>query len=305
MESIQWKNRTAAKEYFEIRKIFGKHSAISREQDGMAIWTRKDLKNVNMFGTNSCCFHEHIIRDESILHMCPARHTDFEYTYVKVGVHPKQIPMLFSISGSVSYDPLKNLLSARCASLGANISTLKLATDLLLDNKVEYKKGEHTLYKNKDIKYHNLESAHNSGAYKALIMSTADKDFEKKLYIDLCDNVKRLSSLKLNNGFWKAAFSYNETSGECFPPDKANKVIGGKKNKPNKIVSRKKNKPNKVIGGARKRNKPVKRKSKSKGKKRKKRAKSESKSKKRKQRAKSKRKRKSKSKSKKRRRRKK
>ncbi len=181
MNSIEWKNRNAIKEYLKITKLFGRPSAISREPDGMAIWTGEKFRSLTLFGKKNC-FYEHIIRDEAIPHKCPAEHLDFEYTYVKVGVHPKQIPMLFSISGSVSYDPLKNLLSARCASLGANIATLKLATDLLLSNNVNYQKNKYTLYENKDIKYNNLESAHNSGAYKALIMSTKDEDFKKKLY---------------------------------------------------------------------------------------------------------------------------
>ena len=44
---------------------------------------------------------------------------------------PDKLKEVLNVSGSVSYDGLKKLLSARCGSLEANMSTLKTVFDVL------------------------------------------------------------------------------------------------------------------------------------------------------------------------------
>ena len=229
--SLQWNNQYAIKEYKRMESLLGTPSTVSPNPEGIAIWSRSDLEGKQLFGT-PVCFNEIIIRDEEIKHLCPREHRDFLYSTVIIAVEPRQVPMLYAISGSVSYDALKNSVSARCASIEANIATLKLATDLLLGNNVEYR--------DQNIKYHDLESVHTSGAYGSLIGATKDEAFAKNLYAELCANVSKLSSPnKLNKGFWRGAFSVQD--GECFPPDKPDKAHlpnkeGGNyyPNKPNK-----------------------------------------------------------------------
>lgn len=167
-----WKHQKPQKQFIKLLNALGEPSVISNVQDGIVIWTKNDLKGVEILG-NQSCFEEMILRDEAVEHNCPSKHHDYFYSYVKVGVHPSQINMLFSISGSVSYDPLKNLLSARCATLAANIATLTLCTDLLL--------GENGNYPEKNIYYTNISSVHKSGAYGKLINSTNDSIFLSKL----------------------------------------------------------------------------------------------------------------------------
>lgn len=253
---LNWKNKDAIKKYLEISNKIGQPSVVAHSKGGIAIWKKEDLKNIKFFGRQNC-FTEIYIRDEQIEHLCPKKHIDFLYSSIVVGVKPKQICMLSSISGSVIYDALKNTLTARCSSLEANIATLKLATDLLLNNKVNYVKQE--------IEYNNIESVHRSGAYEKLITGTQDIDFVKQLYSSLCVNIIALSAdNKLNKGFWSGAFSYIDN--KCLPPDKADKagkidkmdkakvnMLGGdfdkpdKANKPDKMYKADKaNKPDKI-----------------------------------------------------------
>lgn len=196
-------------------KMFGKPTAITKQKGGFAVWDEKKLfgrkiRSGTLKGLKNC-FSEILLRDESIEHFCPAKHYDFLYSYVKISVDPNQIQKLMSVSGSVSYDPLKNFVSARCASIEANIATLKLVTDLLLNNKVEIREL--------GIKYQTIRSVHSSGAYGKLIKSTIDPKFVVKYYKDLCKNVRKLNQKsKLNKGYWKGAFSYKNK--KCLTPRK-------------------------------------------------------------------------------------
>lgn len=202
MSDINWINLNAKKVYLETVDIYGTPTTLCSNKGGIAIWNKKDLANKELFGLENC-FNEIIIRDESIKHLCPKEHYDFIYTSIIVPVEPHQVSILSSLSGSVSYDPLKNTVSARCGSIEANIATLKLCTDLLLGND-------------------EITKVHNNGTYGKLITSTSDAGIAKKIYSQLCDNIKKLNKNKLNDGFWKGAFSIKNNA--CLPPDKANKA---------------------------------------------------------------------------------
>ena len=71
-------------------------------------------------------FDEHYIKDQEISHCVPAKHHDFFYSSIKCYVPPHLRLDVLSISGSINYDGLTKLLTARCASLEANIATLYL-----------------------------------------------------------------------------------------------------------------------------------------------------------------------------------
>jgi len=208
---MKWKNKFAIEHFKSIKDHFGKPSVVSKQKGGIAIWLKNDLKGKKYYGfTNQ--FHEIVIRDELIDHNCPKPHIDFLYSSIIVPVKPSQINMLYSISGSVNYDPLKNMVTARCGGIGANIATLKLVTDLLLGNSVEYKKF--------GIKYHNLNSIHKNGSYGKLIGSISNNEHYVVLCRELFSNVKKLNKnkKKLNKNFWAKAFNYK--NGKCNAPEK-------------------------------------------------------------------------------------
>jgi hypothetical protein len=212
MSQVKWSNKNAVKHLLLSIKNYGMPSVINQNEGGIAIWNENDLKDKKFFGKSNC-FQEMIIRDESVEHLCPAKHYDFMYNSIVVPVKPDQIKILSSLSGSVIYDPLKNFLTARCGSIEAILATLALCTDLLLGN-------------------HNITDVHNKGIYGTMINKTSDEDFVKGLYSDLCENIKKLNKeSKLNKGFWAAAFSVSGDN--CLPPDKANKLYGGAKNQTN------------------------------------------------------------------------
>ena len=74
---------------------------------------------------------EHVLRDEYVSHCVPKNHIDYLYTTVKIYVPPERVPDVQSISGSVILDLLKNTVSARCASTGANYATLRTVVDVI------------------------------------------------------------------------------------------------------------------------------------------------------------------------------
>jgi hypothetical protein len=204
------KIHTAKKTYHCIVKQFGKPIAISNTPGGIAIWNKEqlDIKNTK-YGKN--CYDEVILRDEEIVHHCPTKHDDFIYTSIKVPVKPNQIDMLISISGSIIYDPLKNTVTARCASLEANIATLKVVTDLLLQRKVHFK-WRYTLKDgtkiNHEFRYENIDDAKEHDVYAIHLSLIDDEHFVKAIYNKLCDNVDELKNLNLNDGYWSKAFKY-------------------------------------------------------------------------------------------------
>lgn len=77
---------------------------------------------------------EHVLRDEYVKHCVPKDHIDYLYTTVKIYVPPNKVPDVQSISGSVLLDLLKNTVSARCGSTGANYATLRTVIDVIMGN---------------------------------------------------------------------------------------------------------------------------------------------------------------------------
>ena len=75
-------------------------------------------------------FEEIIIRDEDIHHCKPFKYTDFLYSKIRFDIHQiseEHFVKALKVSGSISYDPLKKEIRARCDSEAANIATLYLA----------------------------------------------------------------------------------------------------------------------------------------------------------------------------------
>jgi len=128
MSVTKWIN-TRPKRFFPTAiKLFGKPTFISNVPNGMAYWKK----------SGNSLFSEHYIKDQEISHCVPAKHYDYFYSSIKCYVPPNKRLDVLSISGSINYDGLTKLLTARCASLEANIATLYLGM-CVANNKMDIK----------------------------------------------------------------------------------------------------------------------------------------------------------------------
>lgn len=110
----KWKHKRPRDYYDECVKMFGSPTAKANVPNGFALWKTKGL------------FHEHLLRDEDVKHCVPRNHHDYFYSSVKFYVPAHKLFDVLRISGSINYDGLKNLLTARCGGIGANYATLYL-----------------------------------------------------------------------------------------------------------------------------------------------------------------------------------
>lgn len=116
MSVNNWKNNRPKIFYPKAVKLFGTPTFIANVPNGMAYWKK----------TGNSLFDEHYIKDQEIPHCVPAKHIDYFYSSIKCYVPADLRLDVLSISGSINYDGLTKLLTARCASLEANIATLYL-----------------------------------------------------------------------------------------------------------------------------------------------------------------------------------
>lgn len=159
-----WKHARARDYLPEAKRLFGSPTFIANVPDGMAYW--------KMRGNN--LFFDHTLRDENVKHCVPKPHHDFFYSTIKLYVPPEKLEDVLSISGSISYDGLKHLLSARCGGIGANIATLYLGAKVAND---EY----------------SIEEVKSEGLYVSYIRGEAMDHTEMK---------KDLRRLRTNNHRW-------------------------------------------------------------------------------------------------------
>jgi hypothetical protein len=116
MSVSKW-NHELPKTFFpKACEMLGKPTFVANVPNGMAYWKKH----------GNTLFDEHLLRDQEISHCVPAKHVDYFYSSVRCYVPPTLRKDVLSISGSINYDGLTKLLTARCASLEANIATLYL-----------------------------------------------------------------------------------------------------------------------------------------------------------------------------------
>lgn len=109
-----WYYNGPKKYYEKCVKMYGKPTALANKRHGFAFWKTRGL------------FDEHLLRDEYVSHCVPRNHHDYFYSSVKFFIPKERVFDVLKISGSINYDGLKKLLTARCASIEANIATLYL-----------------------------------------------------------------------------------------------------------------------------------------------------------------------------------
>lgn len=144
MSVNNWINSRPKKFFNKAITFLGEPTFVANVPHGMAYWK----KNGNSL------FNEHYIRDQEIAHCAPAVHHDFFYTSIKCYVPPEKRLDVLSISGSINYDGLTKQLTARCASIEANIATLYLGmcvANNLMDIKVVKSQGLYGKYIREEI----------------------------------------------------------------------------------------------------------------------------------------------------------
>ena len=133
-----WKNKEPVAFVKSLTKEFGTPDELT---DNRAVWYNKDgFKRIE-------------VKDEYILHCCPAPHYDFVYSTIDLHVPKKYVRVLADSSESILLDLLKNEVTARCATLSANAVTLNYVLDVVSGrvqgSKEEYESRIKRLYKNK------------------------------------------------------------------------------------------------------------------------------------------------------------
>ncbi len=101
---------------------YGRPSTVDTSRGGSAIWKKERLMNT--------VFQRIELRDESVPHCTPTNHSDFIYASINYDVSPSKFLDISSVSGGLSYDPLKKELRARGGSMEENIVALALAVQI-------------------------------------------------------------------------------------------------------------------------------------------------------------------------------
>ena len=177
--SLNWSHRDAADYLPVLVAKYGQPSSIDPSPGGTIVWKKERLMNT--------CFDRIELRDESIAHCKPMDHRDFVYFSVNYDVSPSRYLEVSSLSGSVTYDKLKKLLTARCGSAEAAIATLALATHI----------GEGHV---------SLTYVQANEMYKQWILDTKNPGKVDQMYDLLCFNLKHQKGNPGSEGSWPLAF---------------------------------------------------------------------------------------------------
>ena len=179
MSSVQnWYYKRPKQYYIECVKMFGEPTAKSNKKHGFALWKTRGL------------FNEHILRDEDVLHCVPRPHHDYFYSSIKFFIPKNKVDDVMKITGSINYDGLKKILTARCGGIGANYATLylgmlvasgKLTIDEVKSNDLYPKliRGEKLTYAEMKSKMYKMKLANRKKYSKELKLQFAPYAFTK------------------------------------------------------------------------------------------------------------------------------
>ena len=166
----KWYHKRPKSYYPKCVEMFGEPTSISNTKHGFAFWKTRGL------------FDEHILRDEDVKHCVPRNHHDYFYSSIKFFIPEDKVFDVLKISGSINYDGLKNLITARCGGIGANYATLYLGMMVAM--------GKMTI---KEVQSGDLYPKHISGEMKTynemkkemMVMKRANREkFKKELKQD-------------------------------------------------------------------------------------------------------------------------
>lgn len=109
------------KKYIEIVKEFGNPNVIYNNNNGSAIWYNRGI------------FKKIELVDESIENINPKKHCEFLYTTINIHIEPELLSRISSLSESIMYDQLKNILIVRSGSMENNVAILYIAMMIISD----------------------------------------------------------------------------------------------------------------------------------------------------------------------------
>lgn len=117
----QYYFQTPAQKYQELVTELGSPTFVTPQAGGLAIWTNPGLNNFKYH-----IFKRIEIDDEQCFNSFPYPHIGFLYTSVQVRIPISELNIILSISGDISYDPVKRYLTVRGMSLGYNLAIIAL-----------------------------------------------------------------------------------------------------------------------------------------------------------------------------------
>jgi hypothetical protein len=179
---LDWHNKDAASYVKKMISKYGMPSAVDPTAGGIAIWKKDLLMNE--------CFDRLEVRDESIPHVYPFPHNDFVYAFVNYNVSPSKFLEVTSVSGSITYDPLKKQLRARCGCIESVVATLALACQV----------GEGHL---------SLNYVQSNELFPQYILASKDSEQYIRLHDLLCYNLKNQQGNPNSDGYWPLAVQAN------------------------------------------------------------------------------------------------
>lgn len=112
-------HQTPMQKYQDIVSEIGQPTIVNPNRGGLAIWQKANINNpkYNVF--------ERIeIIDEQCFNDFPQPHNGFFYTSVKFAIPIQCLSNILSISGDITYDPPKKLLTVRGMSLSFNVALI-------------------------------------------------------------------------------------------------------------------------------------------------------------------------------------
>jgi hypothetical protein len=173
--ALDWNNKQAIDAVTSTMAQFGVPSSVDATSGGIVIWKKDRLLN--------SCLDRIEIRDEAIPHNSPQTHNDCVYVFVTYDVSPIKFMEVTSISGSVTYDPLKKQLRVRCQSIEACVATLALCVQV----------GEGAL---------SLNYAQSNELFSQYIFASQDANQYEKLRDLLCYTLEHQKGTTMSEGEW-------------------------------------------------------------------------------------------------------
>jgi hypothetical protein len=162
---VFWTHPEPSAELARVISEFGTPGILDTSPGGLGRWGARLLT-----GTP---FTEIVIKDEAILHCCPAPHLDYLYASVRIQLSPENQAAMLKLSKSVWYDRLTHTLTARCHFMGAVVATLLLVTQMELGI---------------------VQAEKAPGVYGPTIMASKDPAMYRGMFNELAHNVIVLES---------------------------------------------------------------------------------------------------------------
>ena len=122
-------NNLPKEQYQQLVNLFGYPTIVRNERYGAVIWINKDI------------FNKIVLADELLEDSDPILHYDFLYTVVIVKIPSKSFCDVLNSNQSIIYDQIKNELTVRSNSIGANVSILLMIMKIIdnPNNTINYK----------------------------------------------------------------------------------------------------------------------------------------------------------------------